>query len=123
MCKDLISRKAVDALVDELARAISDERLRIPRGRSTGEIMQDISNLPSVDPDQKTVDHITLKDACENTVPWLIVWAGEPGRQISVQMTYADLSVIINLIRKAKAEKMAEIEEEKYRRLEKEIER
>jgi hypothetical protein len=31
--------------------------------------------------------------------------------------------VIINLIRKTKAEKMAEIEEEKYRQLEKEIER
>ena len=123
MCKDLISRKAVDALVDELARAISDERLRIPRGRSTGEIMQDISDLPSVDPDQKTVDHITLKDAFENPVPWKMIWAGEPDRQISVQMSYTDLKVITDLIRKAKAERMKEIEEEKYRRLEKEIDR
>ena len=53
-CKDAISRKSVDALVDELARAISDERLRIPRGRSTGEIMQDIIDLPSVIPRLKT---------------------------------------------------------------------
>jgi hypothetical protein len=52
-----------------------------------------------------------------------MIWAGEPNRQISVQMTYADLNIIIDLIRKAKAEKMAEIEEEKYRHLEKEIER
>ena len=51
---DVISRKAVDTLVDELARAISDERLRIPRGRSTGEIMQDILDLPSVTSEQKT---------------------------------------------------------------------
>lgn len=51
---DAISRKAVNTLVDELARAISDERLRIPRGRSTGEIMQDILDLPSTTPKQKT---------------------------------------------------------------------
>lgn len=120
---DVISRKAVDALVDELARAISDERLRIPRGRSTGEIMQDILDLPSVDPDQKTVDHITLKDAFENPVPWKLTRWTEPHRQIAVQMSYADLDIIIDLIQKSKAEKMAEIEEEKYRKLEKEIER
>jgi hypothetical protein len=52
-CADAISRKAVDVLVDELARKISDERLRIPRGRSAGEIMQDILDLPSVTPKQK----------------------------------------------------------------------
>jgi hypothetical protein len=69
------------------------------------------------------VDRITLKDAFENPVPWQMIWAGEPSRQISVQMTYTDLSVIINLIRKAKAEKMTKIEEEKYKQLEKEIER
>jgi hypothetical protein len=38
-------------------------------------------------------------------------------------MSYTDLKVITKLIRKAKAEKMAEIEKEKYRQLEKEIER
>jgi hypothetical protein len=46
---DLISRQAVDTLVDELARAISDERCFMSRGRSTGEIMSDILNLPSVE--------------------------------------------------------------------------
>jgi hypothetical protein len=69
------------------------------------------------------VDRITLKDAFENPVPWMMILAGEPSRQISVQMSYTDLKVITDLIRKAKAEAMAEIEEEKYRKLEKEIER
>ena len=50
---DLISRQAVDTLVDELARAISDERCFISRGRSTGTIMQDILDLPSVTPQPK----------------------------------------------------------------------
>lgn len=45
---DLISKQAVNTLVDELARAISDERCFMPRGRSTGEIMSDILNLPPV---------------------------------------------------------------------------
>lgn len=69
------------------------------------------------------MDKITLKDAFENPVPWKMIWAGEPSRQISVQMTYTDLKVITDLIRKAKAEAMKEIEEEKYKQLEKEIER
>lgn len=69
------------------------------------------------------MDKITLKDAFENPVPWMMIWAGEPGRQISVQMSYTDLKVITDLIRKAKAEAMAEIEEEKYKQLKKEIER
>ena len=76
------------------------------------------------DPTARTydkVDHITLKDAFENPITWMMIWAGEPDRQISVQMSYTDLNVITKLIRKAKTERMAEIEEEKYRRLEKEI--
>lgn len=53
-CEDAISRQAVNKLVDELARAISDERCYIPqRSRSTGTIMQDILNLPSVTPQSK----------------------------------------------------------------------
>lgn len=68
------------------------------------------------------MDKITLKDALENPVPWKMIWAGEPDRQISVQMSYTDLKVITDLIRKAKAEAMAEIEEEKYMQLEKEME-
>ena len=49
---DLIQRQAVDTLVDELARAISDERCCISRGRSTATIMQDILDLPSVKPQE-----------------------------------------------------------------------
>lgn len=49
-CEDAISRKDVNVLVDELARAISDERCFISRGRSTANIMQDILDLPSVTP-------------------------------------------------------------------------
>ena len=47
---DCISREAVNTLVDELARAISDERCCISRGRSTATIMRDILHLPSVTP-------------------------------------------------------------------------
>lgn len=54
---DLISRQAVDTLVDELARAISDERCCISRGRSTATIMQDILDLPSV-----------KQEPCEDTI-------------------------------------------------------
>lgn len=49
-CEDAVSRQAVDTLVDELARAISDERCFISRGRSTATIMQDMLDLPPVTP-------------------------------------------------------------------------
>jgi hypothetical protein len=54
-CEDCISRKAVNTLIDELARAISDERCFVskgvvPRGRETSLIMRDILDLPSVTP-------------------------------------------------------------------------
>ena len=52
-CEDAISRQAVDILVDELARAISDERCCMSRGRSTETIMQDILELPPVTPQPK----------------------------------------------------------------------
>ena len=52
-CGDAISRQAVNTLIDELARAISDERCCISRGRSTATIMQDILHLPSVIPQPK----------------------------------------------------------------------
>ena len=53
-CNDTISREAVNTLVDELARAISDERCHIPqRGRDTGHIMHDILDLPSVQPSRR----------------------------------------------------------------------
>ena len=47
---DAVSRQNVNTLIDELARAISDERCCISRGRSTATIMQDILDLPSVAP-------------------------------------------------------------------------
>ena len=69
------------------------------------------------------MDKITLKDSIENPVPWKMIWADEPDRQILVQMSYTDLKVITDQIRKAKAERMREIEDEKYKRLRNEIER
>lgn len=51
---DCISRESVNTLVDELARAISDERCCISRGRSTATIMQDILDLSSVTPKPNT---------------------------------------------------------------------
>lgn len=56
-CDDCISRQAVDTLVDELARAISDERCCISRGRSTATIMQDILDLPPVKPQERPTGH------------------------------------------------------------------
>lgn len=49
-CEDCISREAVNTLIDELSRAISDERCFVSRGRATSIIMQDILKLPSVTP-------------------------------------------------------------------------
>ena len=71
-CEDAISRAAVDTLVDELARAISDERCCIPqRGRDTGTIMSDILHLPSVQPKQESGYWIRLRgdgDSCTHLV-------------------------------------------------------
>lgn len=60
-CEDSISREAVNALIDELARAISDERCFVSRGRATSTIMQDILELPSVTPKQKVGKWIDMK--------------------------------------------------------------
>lgn len=49
-CANAVSRQAVNTLIDELARAISDERCCISRGRSTATIMRDILHLPPVTP-------------------------------------------------------------------------
>lgn len=55
LCEDAISRQAVNTLIDELARVISDERCCITtRGRSTATIMQDILDLSSVKQEPKT---------------------------------------------------------------------
>ena len=52
-CEACISRQAVNKLVDELARAISDEKCHIQRGRNYGRIMHDILEVPSVEPERK----------------------------------------------------------------------
>lgn len=43
------------------------------------------------------MDRITLKDALESDV-WMMVYAGEPEREISVDMRYKDLLAIRKLI-------------------------
>lgn len=48
-------------------------------------------------------DAITLEDALEFPF-WKIVWAGEPQRKISVEMTYDDLVKIVNFMKKNKGE-------------------
>ena len=45
----------------------------------------------------RRMDRITLKDALE-TDAWLMVYAGEPSREISVDMRYKDLVGIRKLI-------------------------
>ncbi len=40
------------------------------------------------------MDRITLKQAIENEI-WRLVWAGEPTREITVEMTYDDLWRIV----------------------------
>ena len=53
--KKCISRQAVHDLVDELARALSDERCHISRGRSPATIMQNILELPSIQSEQRWI--------------------------------------------------------------------
>lgn len=50
---DAISREAVNRLIDELARAISDEKRNLQRGRKPGKIMADILSLPTVEPEER----------------------------------------------------------------------
>ncbi len=66
-CEDCISREAVNTLVDELARAISDERCFLSRGRSTANIIQDILDLPSVTPQSK-IGQLIITDDCERFI-------------------------------------------------------
>lgn len=54
---EYIKKEDIDTLVDELARAISDERCFMSRGRSTASIMQDILDLPTYSfPDSAKTD-------------------------------------------------------------------
>ena len=66
-CEDCVSREAVSVLVDELARAISDERIGISRGRSTATIMRDILHLSSVTPQRPKGKWME----CGGDEPWL----------------------------------------------------
>lgn len=65
--EDCINRQAVNDLIDELARAISDERCCISRGRSTAAIMQDILDLPPVTPKTDVLDKIRA-EIIENSI-------------------------------------------------------
>ena len=67
-CDDAISREAVDKLVNELAEAISDERCWISRGRDTATIMQEILDLPSVQPKPKTDVLDKIRAEIEETI-------------------------------------------------------
>ena len=49
------------------------------------------------------MDRITLKKAIENNA-WRFVWAGEPTREISVEMTYDELVDVVDALRKAEQE-------------------
>lgn len=49
-------------------------------------------------------DTITLEDALEFPF-WKIVWAGEPQRKISVEMTYDDLVKIVDMMKKEMEER------------------
>ena len=51
--KNAIDKQTVNNLIDELAKAISDERCGILRGRSPATIMRDIRHLPPVVSQQK----------------------------------------------------------------------
>lgn len=44
-------------------------------------------------------DTITLENALEFPF-WKMVWAGEPQRKISVEMTYEELAKIVDLLQK-----------------------
>ena len=44
-------------------------------------------------------DKITLREAME-TPAWMMVYAGEPERNIDVTMTYADLFAIYKMVQK-----------------------
>ena len=64
--------------------------------------MESRKPVRGVDRSEKT-DKITLQMAVE-TPFWKMVWAAEPTRPIEVNMTYADLKVICDLIDKKKKE-------------------
>lgn len=56
-----------------------------------------------MDNQQEKMDKITLGEALECPV-WEFIWADEPYRKISVEMTYDDLFRIVDLMKKNKGE-------------------
>lgn len=82
---DLISREAVNGLIDELARAISDEKCNLQRGRKPGIIMADILSLPSVEPERKAgkIDRHGIPDM--PTVPPMPQRAETPERPLPLK--------------------------------------
>lgn len=56
-----------------------------------------------MDNQQEKMDKITLGEALECPV-WEFIWADEPYRKISVEMTYDDLFRIVNFMKKNKGE-------------------
>ena len=90
-CDDAISREAVNTLVDELARAISDERCCIPqRGRDTGHIMHDILDLPSVQPSRKG-HWIPVSERLPEDGTYLVTIKSITGRGINIRDFAKDL--------------------------------
>ena len=87
-CDDCISRQDVNNLVEELARVISDERCCILRGKRT--IMQDILDLPSVIPKEKTgwipVSERLPEESGDYlvTIKWLGSYSGDAYTEINI---------------------------------------
>lgn len=48
------------------------------------------------------IDEISLQNAVE-TPFWMAVWAAEPDRLIDVRMSYSDLKIICDLIKKERS--------------------
>lgn len=56
---------------------------------------------------ENCIDKISLKNAVE-TPFWMAVWAAEPERRISVEMSYSDLKIITALIDAARKNEILE---------------
>lgn len=50
------------------------------------------------------MDRISLEMALQSIMPWGMVYAAEPTRPITVEMTYEDLMNIVGLIHESKME-------------------
>lgn len=80
--EDAVSRDKVNDLITELARAISDERMKISRGRSSATIMRDILHLPPASSQIQPCENVVIekavlnetfkkiKEKIERLVPW-----------------------------------------------------